>query len=365
MPEPSKAVINQRLGIALILATVFVVAGWGGDGRHERTPAAMAETNPDTPPPFSPTVVRAVIPNGDNLQWMNFWIAQGSGLFSEEDLEVDIVVSRGSRLLLQDMADVGVMPAPTFLDLIGRGQPILVVASLWLNDPINLVVQSEVAQSRGLSVDQPLAERLNGLRGLRVGVAAGPPSRLRALFASAGLDADSDIEMVIIPGPGQNAAFEAKQVDALYAHTPYLETALVDQGAVLIVHQSSGEVPELANVLYHALVTTPAYANANAEVLVRLTRALYRAQQLIHADREAAVTAIRDSGIELRAPQGLATIVDLYEPAIPQTPVVSIEAMLRRLALFPASRTPPDLSGVDLTTHVANQFALEAIACKP
>ncbi len=360
--------MKQTIWIGLILATGLVVADWGRTSSAQGTPAARATTHPQKPASTSSSsssVVRVVIPNGHNLQWMNFWVAQGSGLLSEEGIEVKITFSKGTQLLLEGMADVGILPAPKALTLIEQRQPILIVASLFWHDPVNLVVQPKVAQSRGLSLDQPLAERLRGLRGLSVGVANGPASRLRALFASAGLDADRDIEMVVLPGAAQNAAFASHAVDALYAHTPYLETALVDQGAVLIVNQSAGKVPQVAYVLNHMLATTPAYANANADVLVRLIRALYRAQQLIHTDHMAAVTALRRSNVKLKAPQGLETIVSLYEPAIPQTPLVSTGELLRRLALFSASRTPPNLTGVDLTTYVDNQFAFKAIASSP
>ena len=211
----------------------------------------------------------------------------------------------------------------------------------------------------------PLAERLDGIRGLKVGVAPGPPVRLRLLFESVGLDADSDIEMVIIHGGEQNQAFQDGQVDALYSHTPYLERALVTQEAVLIVNQSAGEVPVLTNRQHHALVTTQDYASANPEVLVAVTKAVYRAQQLIHSDLQDTADAIRDSGVQLQEPEGLETIIAIYAPAIPQTPEVSVEGVLTELALFPDHQIPPDLSGIDLTIYVDPQFAQQAVASSP
>jgi hypothetical protein len=50
-------------------------------------------------------------------------------------------------------------------------------------------------------------------------------------------------------------------------------------------------------------------------------------------------------------------IVTLYEPAIPTTPEVSIQGIRGALALFPSSRTPPDLSGIELRAYVDNHFA--------
>jgi NitT/TauT family transport system substrate-binding protein len=244
---------------------------------------------------------------------------------------------------------------------VGQGRPVLAFANLLRNDPINLVVRKEIAAERGLALSMPLEDRLNALRGLRIGVAPGPMSRLRVLLATAGLDAASDIDMVIVPGEEQNLFFEERRVDALYAHTPFLEKSLVDQGGVMIVRQSAGEVQELANRQIHMLVTTQEYAGTHPEVLTRMATAVYRAQQLIHADRQAAVQAIRRSGVQLQDPDTLETLVEIYEPAIPLTPEVSTEGALRELALFPSRRSMPDLSGIDMTAFVDNRFAERAV----
>jgi len=327
----------------------------------------VAPSPTDVPALSSANVVRVAIPVNDNLQWMNFYVAQGAGFFEDEGINVQIVVppmpDAAARFMMMGRAEVALLPRPMYLESIGQGDPVLIFANLLSNDPINLVVREEVAEERGISADMPLAERLNGMRGLRVGVAPGPPTRLRLLFESVGLDADSDIEMVILNGAAQNPAFADGSVDALYAHTPYLERALLKQGAVMIVNQSAGEVPELTNRQIHALLTTHEYAGSNPEVLAAMTRAVYRAQQLIHTDPQATADAIRASEVQLQEPEGLDTIIAIYEPAIPQTPEVSVEGVLRELgSFFPAHRTPPDLSGVDLTNHVDNQFAEQAIA---
>ena len=37
------------------------------------------------------TQVRVLIPNDHNLQWMNFWIAQGAGFFEDEGLDITVI----------------------------------------------------------------------------------------------------------------------------------------------------------------------------------------------------------------------------------------------------------------------------------
>jgi NitT/TauT family transport system substrate-binding protein len=235
-------------------------------------------------------------------------------------------------------------------------------ANLLANDPISLVVARNVAEARGISADTPVRDRLRAMSGLRVGVAPGPPSRLRFLFESVGLDADRHLEIVIVPGPEQNEALQAGRVDALYSHTPYLERALVDQDAVMVVNQSAGEVVGLAGRQIHMLVTTRDYADGHRDVLVAMARAVHRAQGLIHSDREATIAAIRASGVAVRAPSALDVFVELYEPAVPSSPEVTVAGVLRELELFPDRRPLPDLSGIDMAAHVDNQFAREAVS---
>jgi NitT/TauT family transport system substrate-binding protein len=320
--------------------------------------------------PSPELAVRVLVPNDNNLQWLNFWVAQGAGYFSDEGLQVQVTPGgtgdeeggrRVTQALIDGSADVIVQPRPLFLLAVGEQLPVIAFANLLRNDPINLVVHRDIAAERGLSSLSSLADRLAALRGLKIGVAPGPVSRLRVLATAAGLDPDTDIDIVTVPGEAQNESFGSRSVDALYAHTPYLETAVWEQDGVLLVNQSAGEIPALADRQIHMLVTTRQFRDANPEVLLRMTRAIYRAQRLIHADRQPTLDAIRASDVRLRAPAALELIVELYAPAVPETPAVSAEGALAELAFFPGRRAPPDLSGIDMTIYIDNGFAAQAL----
>jgi ABC-type nitrate/sulfonate/bicarbonate transport system substrate-binding protein len=162
--------------------------------------------------------------------------------------------------------------------------------------------------------------------------------------------------MVIFRGNEQNEAFGDGRVDALYAHTPYLEKALVDQDAVMLVDQSKGDVPKLAVRQIHALAVSRRMADEHKETVQALVRAIARAQQLIHRDQRAAVQAILHEFPDMDE-RHVAKVVSIYAPAIPRTPRVSADGFLAALDLFPASRKRPDLAGINLTEFVAPQFA--------
>jgi NitT/TauT family transport system substrate-binding protein len=304
--------------------------------------------------------VAIIMPEPENLQDMPFWVALGAGYFSDEGLDITLKVPDSPnevvKLLHRDADEVAVLPPPIYLDLIADGFPLLIVANLLQNDAINLIVRRSLIASRHLPMDAPLADRLRALAGVRLGVAPGPISRLRLLYRAQGLDADKLITIVPLMGPEQNDAFAAGKVDALYAHTPFLERALVEEDAVIYVNQSAGEVPELARRTIHTLVVTRPMAQHRPDVVRRLVRAIARAEDLVRRDGAATERAIRHA-LPSRSAAQVARVVALYRPAVPATPAVTVEGVRQALLFFPASKRAPDLTRVDLDSYVDPRFA--------
>lgn len=299
--------------------------------------------------------VRVLVPDGDNLQYAAFWTAEGAGYFADEGVSIEVVVpelpAQAIARVIAGEAPVAVMPPPQYLELVSSRVPIVLVANLLRNDPIDLVVRRSVFEQRGMSATAPLRDRLLSLQGLRIGVAPGPPTRLRALFASVGLDADALVRIVIRHGKDQNEAFGRDECDALFAHTPYLETALDDQDAVMLVDQSGGEVPALAMRQIHALTVQRDYLAQHRATVVGMVRAVARAEKLVHGDLAAAEDAVMHALPALDR-RHLHTILRIYQPAIPETPTIGTDGLAPALALFPASRTPPSLEGIALADYV-------------
>jgi NitT/TauT family transport system substrate-binding protein len=248
-----------------------------------------------------------------------------------------------------------------YLGMMAEQKPIALFASLLANEPINLVVQKDVATARGFSAQSPLRERLLALKGLKVGLAPEVTPRLRALYSSAGLDADKDLRLVTVLGPNQVRAFAARDVDVLFAHTPYLETVLVQHQAVLVVDNSGGEVPALADGQIHALATTRAFAEGNRDTMVAVTRAIHRAEKLIHSDAKATVDAIIASGAAAQDRSSIETFAAVYGPAVPGTPAISLSGIERAATLYPAHPRHPDFSRVKALDFVAPLIAQQAL----
>jgi ABC-type nitrate/sulfonate/bicarbonate transport system substrate-binding protein len=329
----------MRLFLSLVLAVIVSVAF-----------SENAEARP------APEKIKVLVPDRGNLQYMSFWVAKSAGYFLDEGIDVELVVPPGPQqtttFFEEHQADIAVLPPPVYVGLIASKKPVVLVANLLTNDPIELIVRRSALTARGLSADMPIKARLEGLRGIKLGVAPHPPTRLRALFASQGLDVDKDVTMVILHGKEQNAAFHAGEVDALYAHTPYLERAIINDDALVLVDQSRGEVPELANRQIHTLAVNRSLLETRRELVISMVRAIALAESLIHRKPADTVAALAHEMPD-RDRKELETIVRLYEPAIPKTPAVRAADIPGALTMFPAGTPKPDLAGIDLERHVA------------
>ena len=304
--------------------------------------------------------LHVIVPEPGNLQLLSFWVAQGAGYFRDEGVDLVLespqVPSEVRELLAKSTAPVAVLPPPIYLDLIGERAPWRLVANLLRNDPINIVVRRSVVAARKIMLQAPVDERLRALRGVRIAVPPNPASRFAALVSSVGLDPDKDFQVVTMTGHEENEAFAQGKVDALFAHTPFLERALLDEDAVIVVNQSAGEVGRVAFKQIHVLAVRAELAAKQPKLVAALVRAVARAEQLIHADRKAAVDAILKA-LPSADRKHVETLVGVYEPAVPATPEVSVEGLRAALALYPAHKVPPKLDGIDLRKYVLPRFA--------
>lgn len=305
--------------------------------------------------------VSVLVPDPDNLQYMSFWLAKAL-FFSNDGIDVEIVsppVPQQALAWIEDKKpDAAVLPPPMYLELVANRAPWVLGANLLANDPIDLVVRKSVADAKGITRDLPIRERLERLRGVKIGIAPHPPPRLRELYKSVGLDAAKDATTITIHGKGQNAAFERGEVDALYAHTPYVEKALVHQDAVLVVYQNGGEVKELANRQIHALTFSRAFLNAHHEDAQAMVSGVARAETMLRNSPGDAVAPLQKAFPD-RDPAEVDRIVHLYSPAIPATPKVTTDGFAPAVVFFPEGEDPPKLDGIDLASFIAPELTQE------
>ena len=141
----------------------------------------------------------------------------------------------------------------------------------------------------------------------------------------------------------------------MLGHHPYLEKAIVEEGAFLLVNASAGELSALDTFPLHLLATTPGYLAQNAETLQAVLRGLLTAQKIIRGDPDLAkkiiMAALPDLDMRL-----LEKGVKINFPAVSPSPLISPEGYKIVTEMF-------GLSGVGSFDQVVdNSFANAALA---
>ena len=138
--------------------------------------------------------------------------------------------------LRQGRVSVAVVPMLQVVQSANSPRPVVAIGAIAGNSNLNVVIAGDIAQQRGLTPESSLEERLNGLEGLRLGHPPGPLgiNTAKGLLELAKLDPEQDVEMIPIPGEEQVAALREGRIDAFLGHHPYLEQAIVEEGAILI-----------------------------------------------------------------------------------------------------------------------------------
>lgn len=305
------------------------------------------------------TKVQVGVPERDNLQYAAFFVARGAGFFAAEGLETELIVANTpaetEQLVRDKKAPLFVLSPPMYLRVISEKAPLVMVANLLENDAIELLLRADVARDKKLSPAAPLTARIQSLKGMKIGVAPGPRARLAAMLAAGGLKME-DVQVVPVAGESQTLLLSEKGVDALFCHTPHLERAIVEQGAIVYVNLSAGEVPELAGRQIHGVFADRTFAKNHRAQVEGVVRAIAKAETLLRTDPNKAIAALM-TDLPARDRKKLEALIPIYARAIPATPKVSAPAMKKELDLFPAHHQKPDLTGIDLATFVDDSFA--------
>jgi NitT/TauT family transport system substrate-binding protein len=226
--------------------------------------------------------------------------AQTAGYFKQEGITLNVVLAGGGPKAMTGLiGGGGQFSASVLFDGImahRRGlDDVRAMATLSLfQGP--LVVRKDIAQQRHLSLEEPLKQRLEGMKGLRLGVTTpGATSDLfmRYLFRSNGMNPDRDLQIVPLGGVSEQiAAIQAGRVDGASCLPP-VDVMLDRQGLTVNVLDRMKDIPELAGVSYGMLYGLASHNKAHPELANAVARAITRATMLIKHDPDAARAATR------------------------------------------------------------------------
>ncbi len=258
-------------------------------------------------PPLATDAARAkdltpvtLVQSSLSFNFVPLFVAQTAGYFRQEGIDLNVVLAGGGPKAMTGLVGGGgQFSASVLFDGImahRRGlDDVRALATLSLfQGP--LVVLTDVAKQRGLSLEQPLKQRLQAMKGLRLGITTpGATSDLfmRYLFRSNGMNPDQDLQIVPLGGVSEQiAAMEAGRVDGASCLPP-VDVITGRQGLTVNVIDRMKDIPQLAGVSYGTLYGLASYNKSHPEVINGVARAVTRATLLIGHDPDAARRATR------------------------------------------------------------------------
>jgi NitT/TauT family transport system substrate-binding protein len=179
-------------------------------------------------------------------------------------------------------------------------------------------------QSKGLTPQSPLKERVLALKGARIGVATvggGPAQYGRYLLRSHGLDPEKDaIFLPVGQAATRIAALREKQVDVFIGGAPDAEVTEAEGYGVLYISLAK-DVPVFQDFVDIVLTTTNDFAEKNPEAVRRVARTIARANNLLQTDPKAATSALKQAFPKV-------------DPAVMDQAVANVRLAFRRDALM-------------------------------
>lgn len=259
-----------------------VVIGLGGTGLSLALgPSAIAQQAPAR----AVRVTHAVT----SLAYVQSYVADQLGFFREQGLSAQLIDTGGGgpdvQLVLGGRADVTVNDGAQVLPALLQGQNLVCVLSLLNRSIVNVTMRKETAQRLGVTASTPFAEKLQKLKGLKLGVTrAGALTWQLARFnlTAAKLNPDKDAQVVAIGGPpALAAALQNGAIDAMYISMPIGEKLVREGKAIMFIDNARGEDPKLANFMMEGLWATPDFSKSNRELLTAAVKAYAKASAFV------------------------------------------------------------------------------------
>jgi ABC-type nitrate/sulfonate/bicarbonate transport system substrate-binding protein len=256
------------------------------------------------------------------------------GFFRDEGLDahIELVSAMGSTRALRD-GSADAMIAGSVFDVLTEftdWQGAKLCVALSQGTPWLLTVRTDLDVARG---------DIRALRGLRFTAAEGPDLAFKAMLRSGGLDPESDLEIIELPGAkdrdvsfGVFAAQALKdgKIDGFWANAMGAETAVSQGIGKIHVDVRRGDDPgDIRFATCAGLATTDDYLAREPEAIDAAVRAIVKVQKALRADP----TLAREVGARKFPPDAAALITGIierdaqfYDPAISEDAVRRLNA---------------------------------------
>ncbi|MGE0153777.1 MAG: ABC transporter substrate-binding protein [Reyranellaceae bacterium] len=308
-----------------------------------------------------------------SFAWFPLYVAEGAGLFTKENLEVELFNAKDGAVvvtaILNGDADIAAIGGNGLFAARHAGQPIKLLTPMNTEYTSTIFGRKEALEKAGITAKSTLEQKVAALKGLKIGVIyfnGAQHTMMKFLYAKYAGGGDIDKAAEIVPiGDAANtlAAMRRGAIDVSAFSPPVAERAVADGYAMVLIDTIGGEIPETRGMVFTGMGVTEKALTDKSKALAAFVRAIDAANKLIHSDIMAAGKAARKHMTSMDS--------DLYElgfkamqRASPKGAETPIEGLKKYRELLAFSGTAYAKGDFDFEAAVANDFVRDALAGK-
>lgn len=295
--------------------------------------------------------------------YLPFYVAQGSGFLDNVGLTPEVIdLSTGANIVSATVTgdvDLGFTTMPEVIKASDEGAPIEAFAAV-TGMSTNVAVTKSLMEEKGItedSSDEEKAQALTGTSFAVTGAGSGSDLVIRYILNKAGVDPDSDLEIIPTGGGSKSVSgFASGRFDGLAVSSPQIDIGMEQGDGAYLFDIANGDYEPLQDTAYIVAVSSSRILDSKAAVMTCFTEAMGLALKQIHEDPDAAAES---------AQQYMGDIdEDLYNElfpnqvnAYPETPVLNEDSVARSVEFLNVS-TGSDVA-VDAIDEAINREIAE------
>lgn len=254
-------------------------------------------------------------------------VALEKGFFAEEGLDVEAVNipggSKAAAALLGGSTDIVNLAYFHALKAARQGFDVIAFACPLNQWPMAYLMKPEMMKKKGITATSTIDEKIKAMKGLSIGCTSpgsGTDLIPRAFLKNRGIDPATEVKIVPFgKWKAGVAAFEKGKIDVFQWVSPIPELLEQKGTGKIIFSTARGDVPEFNGYMWDSYFTTKKYMKENPEVLVAFMKAIIKAIDYIHNNKEGTIDIIAKTWEEA-TPELQEASYENISRAVPENP---------------------------------------------
>ncbi|MFH1930752.1 MAG: ABC transporter substrate-binding protein [Pseudomonadota bacterium] len=254
-------------------------------------------------------------------------VALEKGFFAQEGLDIDAINipggSKAAAALLGGSADIVNLAYFHALKAARKGFDVVAFACPLNQWPMAYLMKPEMMKKKGITVNSSIDDKIKAMKGLSIGCTSpgsGTDLIPRAFLENRGINPATEVKIVPF---GQwkagVAAFEQGKINVFQWVSPIPELLEQKGTGKIIFSMASGDVPEFDGYMWDSYFTTRKFMEAHPDTIVAFMKAIIRAIDYIHNDKEGTIKIIAKTWKEA-TPELREASYENIRSAVPKVP---------------------------------------------